>query len=134
MDEREVETIKLMSGLIEPQTRSEAFSVALAHNLGLFAEVYRQQLTELAVVGYREALKDLTIEKLNRGCALALRSCKFMPTPAEILTLSDGQRGDPCNAEKQEPTVCEKCAPDGYKLVSRTVGSTEKCLARCDHK
>lgn len=136
MDEREVETAKLMSGLIETRPLSQEYLDALAFWMAVFGDNFDKEVTPLKVLSYREGLKDLSVKQLNRGCFLALQNHKYasIPTIAEIREYADGRSGDPCNAEKQEPTVCEKCAPDGYKLVSRTVGSTEKCLARCDHK
>ena len=38
----------------------------------------------MIVWAYREALKDLTVAELERGCADALKRIKFVPTPAEI--------------------------------------------------
>lgn len=136
MDEH-LDVVKLMSGANEAPEPSKAFSEALARNLAKLSEVYQRELTPLAVLGYRDALKDLTVEQLNSGFDLAIKGRRFI-TPFDIRQYALGEQtpkiGDPCYAAKShEHDDCELCQGTGWKMVSRVPGSTDKWAVKCDH-
>lgn len=114
-----------MSGPAETPQPSQAFLDALQANLALFGEIYRQELTPLAVVAYREALKDLSVKALNVGFELALKNCKFIPNPAEIRAYA---------AECPPPPAtngCEVCRGTGWRVVPRMDGLGDQAR-RCE--
>lgn len=53
--------------------------------LSTLAETFRIELNPLAIDGYWLALQPLGELELRRAAARALASCKFMPTPVELL-------------------------------------------------
>lgn len=65
-------------------TQSREFLDCLAKWMIVFNRVYRQPMTDAAVWAYREALSDLSVEELERGCIGAMKQTRFTPTPAEI--------------------------------------------------
>ncbi len=114
-----------MSGNLETPQPSPEFLEALQANLALFGEIYRQELTPLAVVAYREALKDLSVKALNLGFELALKNCKFIPNPAEI-------RAYAAECPAPAPTEgCELCRGTGWRVVPRMDGQGDHAR-RCD--
>lgn len=66
------------------QTTDERFAMAIT----ALAESYRVKATPGLFHGYRLGLAGLSIEAIERGAALALQRCKFMPTPAELRELT----------------------------------------------
>ena len=52
--------------------------------LMLYAQAYREEITEELVLFYQEALKDLPPRILHRAFLRAGKTCKFRPTPVEI--------------------------------------------------
>lgn len=48
------------------------------------AEVYGRQATPLMLEGYWDALSDLRDDEVAAAARLAMRTCKYMPTPADI--------------------------------------------------
>jgi hypothetical protein len=72
------------SGETSTQLR-KGFDARAAKWLAIFQEHFRKDISpELAEIYFR-ALADLTPEEWERGGCLALRTCKFFPTVAEIL-------------------------------------------------
>jgi hypothetical protein len=61
-------------------TDNERFAMAIT----ALAESYRQKITPGLLHGYRMGLSGLSIDDIERGCALSLQRCKFMPVPAEL--------------------------------------------------
>jgi hypothetical protein len=122
------------NAVLEPRQLSTQFLEALKHNLALFAEVFQQEVTPLAAVGYQEALKDLSTEELNRGCALALRECKFMPRPAEIIERSKprGEARDVLIGATYED--CPNCRGTGWRVVPKIGGGEHARLCECRRK
>ena len=57
----------------------------LADWLNVYAEVYRQELSELAQLAYRETLKKVPANLLHAAFMRCLTQSKFLPVPAEIL-------------------------------------------------
>lgn len=136
MDEH-LDVVKLMSGVNEAPEPSKAFSEALARNLAKLSEVYQRELTPLAVLGYRDALKDLPPEQVDRGFDLAIKNCDFV-TPAAVRRYGLGEQeprtGDPCYAETRQVIVCDNCYPDGWRKKIKIPGTGYQVVARCDHK
>lgn len=60
------------------------FAIAMA----AMGEVYRQRLTDATLLGYELGLGDLPIVDIEAAIAKAIRSSKFMPTPAELRVLA----------------------------------------------
>jgi hypothetical protein len=75
---------KLSSNPNERPELSTEFLEALGRWLALFSQHYRQELTDVGVLSYELALRDLTVEELNRGCDLSMQECEFMPRAADI--------------------------------------------------
>jgi hypothetical protein len=124
-----------MNDQCETPKPSAEFSAALKQNLALFGEIFHQEITPLAVVGYLEALRDLSIEQLNRGCALALRNCKFMPRPAEIrehAQLPAPERGDVLSGADE--LGCDLCRWTGWRLVPKLNGGEHVRLCECTRR
>jgi hypothetical protein len=70
-------------------TDNERFAMAIT----ALAESYRQKITPGLLHGYRMGLSGLSIADIERGCALSLQRCKFMPVPAELREMA-GTGGD----------------------------------------
>src|SRR5260370_40614996 len=64
--------------------------------LAIFAEPYRQALTELAALAYQAVLDDLDLspEDVDAGCLSALRMAEFMPTVSMIRRECTFQRAE----------------------------------------
>lgn len=126
---------KPMTGKPDHERPSPEFSEAMKANLALFSEVYQRELTPLGVIGYLDALRDLSVADLNRGCRLALQTSKFFPTPAEIRAQAkDAQQyGDVIGGEKQRTArdECADCRGTGWKLVGREDGQGKQAT-RCN--
>jgi hypothetical protein len=60
----------------------------------MFAQVFQQEIHELAALAYRETLKNFTADQIERGCRECLRTCKFFPKPTEIIEGMHANRGD----------------------------------------
>ncbi len=54
------------------------------------AQTFRVELGQLALDGYVMALSDLTDGEMEAGARLALKRCKFMPAPSELLAFAQG--------------------------------------------
>lgn len=61
---------------------------SLARELKILFHTFRQEPTEEALIGYREALDALTDAELTRARQRACAECKFMPVPAELRELA----------------------------------------------
>lgn len=55
--------------------------------ISLLATTLNRELDDAAMEGYWLALRELPEEELRTATARALQSCRFMPTPAELLEL-----------------------------------------------
>lgn len=65
--------------------RSRTSLAVVADWMTLFAETYRDPVTEGTVAVYTETLKDVNSEILHKAFLRATKTSKFRPTPAEIL-------------------------------------------------
>jgi len=61
-------------------TKREKFGVVLQ----TLAETFNRQITPLMLEGYWMGLQDLPETEIAAAARLALRACRFMPTPADI--------------------------------------------------
>ena len=52
--------------------------------VAIFAEHFRKEISDLAMVGFTEGLSDLRAPQIERACRLTLHEAKFMPTVADI--------------------------------------------------
>jgi hypothetical protein len=68
----------------EVSKQSTTHSGIVADWLTLFAENYREEITEGLALLYREALSDIPVEVLHKGFLRAAKKCKWRPTPAEV--------------------------------------------------
>ncbi len=69
------------------KTDKQQFATALSG----MAEIFRSDLSAIALEGYWSALNDLPLASFQKGVESCLRSCKFMPAPAEIRSHSAGE-------------------------------------------
>src|SRR6266404_1972145 len=68
-----------------PPKLSKTFLDVLKRNLAVFAEHYRQPISELSTIAYRDDLADLTPAELEAACIHARKTSEFMPTSAAVL-------------------------------------------------
>lgn len=68
-----------------PKILSVESSEVLAMWLLTFSQLYHQEIGELAVLAYKEALKKFNAEQIDRGCRAAIEVCTFIPKPKEII-------------------------------------------------
>lgn len=64
----------------------------IAGCVGVLAEAFGRTLTTATIEAYRIGLSGLGPEQIRRATETALRTCKFMPSPAELRELSADQR------------------------------------------
>lgn len=72
----------LKNEIAEMPKKSPVYSVE--EWLQILAANFNRDLSELQLMAYREALKDLTPEQAHQACSRALLECKFMPPVAEL--------------------------------------------------
>jgi hypothetical protein len=65
--------------------RLKSSSVIVADWMTLFAEMFHEAITEGMLLLYSETLKDLEPDILNKAFLRAAKTCKFRPTPAEVI-------------------------------------------------
>lgn len=66
----------------------------IAAAVALLAEAYGRLATEVTFRAYIAGLEGLTVEQIETGVNRALKTCKFMPTPAELRELSGELRAN----------------------------------------
>ena len=95
-----------------PRKQSRTLSDTVADWLILYAQTYREEITEELAVLYQEALKDIQPEMLHRAFLRAAKSSKFRPTPAEIREAAaieqEIQRGGNRPTYLDEPPIPEE--------------------------
>ena len=67
------------------QTPSIQFLDVLRKHLAIYAEHYRQPISELSVLAYAQDLKMLSPQTLDEACVKARQTSGFMPVSAKIL-------------------------------------------------
>lgn len=85
--------------------------------VAMFAEHYRQELSELQVALYLKGLADLSNMEIEHGCSEALKACRFMPTVADIRDGLKNWRQSvslPAYRQLEEPEIDE----EGKKKVA----------------
>ena len=66
----------------------------IAAAVALRAEAYGRLATEVTFRAYIAGLEGLTVEQIETVVNRALKTCKFMPTPAEINSVVDEEGRD----------------------------------------
>ena len=69
----------------EHKRTSKGCSAIVADWLTIFAEMYREEITEGTALLYRETLKDVIPAILHKAFLRVTKTCKYRPTPAEVL-------------------------------------------------
>lgn len=64
------------------------FQQAVIIGVGMLAEAFTRKATPPMIKAYQIGLNGLAPQQVERACAVALRSCKFMPSPAELREFS----------------------------------------------
>jgi hypothetical protein len=122
----------------QPRSRlSPECSEALGKWLAVIAEHYPQHgdVTELAVIGYVEGLRELTSKEMDIGFSVALKTCKFRPTAADVIEgLRQYRQSATAAPPSEETKSCASCQGSGYKVVKRTDGNPGNWAVKCDHK
>lgn len=73
-------------------TPSEAPQVA--EIIEQLAEVFDREVTEMMLLGYVQALSDLSLDEIRQSVQRSLRTCKFFPKPVELIELARGRTDD----------------------------------------
>ena len=118
---------------------TKQFRAAVVMAVATLSEAFGRTSTEATVRAYTIGLEGLSPEQVERATGIALRSCKFMPSPAEIRELS----GEAKSADRAEIAwaVFERNVRlvGGYKSVcfddpalNFTVGSLGGWSALCE--
>ena len=58
---------------------------AIAKSLAVLGATFNREIDNILLEAYSVALRELTPQQIENGTAIALRSCDFMPKPAEII-------------------------------------------------
>lgn len=66
----------------------KAFDAAVIMAVSAMAEAFNRTTSKTTVNAYRMGLEGLTAEQVTSAAKRALRTCKFMPSPAEMRELS----------------------------------------------
>lgn len=69
--------------------QSKEHSAVVADWLTLYAQTYREEITEELALLYQQALKDIRPDILHKAFLRAAKNCKFRPTPAEVREAAD---------------------------------------------
>lgn len=56
--------------------------------VSVLASTFQRQVTPAMLQGYLIGLSGMTLEEVKQATQMALRTCKFMPTPAELRELA----------------------------------------------
>lgn len=67
---------------------SKQTKAAVIMAVGALAEAFNRQASDAMVRAYAIGLEGLTAQQIESAAAAALRSCRFMPTPAELRELA----------------------------------------------
>jgi hypothetical protein len=92
--------------------------------LASLAEVFGRRPSSTRTAGYLEATADIPLEALRSGVQHAMRSHRFMPSPAELRTAVDAARTTQQLAlgvvDDTDPRVlvnCGSCADSGWVFI-----------------
>jgi hypothetical protein len=87
--------------------------------LGVLGATFDRRLSPPAIEGYWLALKDLTEQEFAAATERAVKSCKFMPAPSELLTLAG--RGRNVEAEIAKAWDYVRRAVDQHDYTVRSI-------------
>lgn len=108
------------------------------------AEAFGRQATDVTFRAYIAGLEGLTVEQIESGVNRALKSCKFMPAPAELRELAGELKGQ--DRAVKAWLAFEKAVAriGGYKTVSfddvvinatvRSIGGWQHCCTMSAHE
>jgi hypothetical protein len=81
---------------------AKRLNAQIAKWIAILQENFRTEISsELAEI-YMEALRDLSLEELIRGCSLAIRTCEYFPKVAEIIKLGRPAAEDRATLEAEK--------------------------------
>jgi hypothetical protein len=116
-------------------TKEQAF----AAGMGALASVFNRALDKTAIRAYELALGELSAEEMASATGAALKACRFMPTPAELLALGKPPRNLAIEAADAWEAVCEAMNRHDYTdsvdfgpLVNAVVRNLGGWIALCD--
>src|SRR5262249_11324148 len=76
----------------EASRQSKTCSDIVADWLSVYAQVYREIVSEELILAYQMALEDLKrLDVLHRAFLLAMKRSKFRPTPEEIISAYEAE-------------------------------------------
>jgi hypothetical protein len=108
-----------------PQQRLERCIIALSPWFAKWTDTFPMHpVTQLQIATYAEALFDLTLAQIERGCAEATKLIEVFPKPSHIREHSKPQLADFISSGRtwEEPTKCEACRDTGWRMVNRPDG------------
>ena len=79
------ELVKKNNGVMTASERASACRQVTLDWLNVYAQIYRETLTEELILAYQVALEDLNAELLHKAFRRAMKLSTFRPTPAEVL-------------------------------------------------
>jgi hypothetical protein len=82
----------------------------------MFGEAYRQTVSKVTIKAYEIGLEDVTDQDALRAAKLALKRCKFMPSPSELLEFANGGTDEELSLEAWADVV-EAMPLGSYKTV-----------------
>lgn len=124
----QAENSKELSVVSKP---SKTLSDIVADWLTLYAQTFREEITEEMALLYREALSDIRPEILHKAFLRAAKSCKFRPTPNEVREAAEIEAGKVPRGREHEN--CITCRGTGWKIVPRLDGLGDWAV-KCDGK
>lgn len=116
-------------------TKEQAF----AAGMGALASVFNRALDKAAIRAYELALEELSSEEMAIAAGAALKACRFMPTPAELLAFGKPPRNLAIEAADAWEAVCEAMNRHDYTdsvdfgpLVNAVVRNLGGWVSLCD--
>lgn len=114
----------------------------LAVSVGALGEAFRQKITKETILAYEFGLDDLEAEQIELAVRHGIKSCKFMPTPAELRELANvGELSPAVRAERAWLVYCKAVVEVGpYKTVNfddPVLNATVRAICRwseCDER
>lgn len=71
---------------------------AFAEALFALGETFNEPVTEIRAEAYFDALGEFDVQSVTKAIRLALRQCRFMPRPADLRELIEGNRDEAADA------------------------------------
>lgn len=112
-------------------------ALGIAAAITMLAEAFGRQATDVTFRAYIAGLEGLSVEQIETGVNRALRTCKFMPAPAELRELSGELKGQDRAVKAWLAFEKAVATIGGYKTVSfddvvinavvRSVGGWQHC-------